>query len=137
LELEMSDDPLSDLLLDADEIDRTLLANSLKNLLGIDNKSGRVVPKPGFNSLSARNKVLAFVLAKKAAQLLGVLESELANPKQISEESGIPDGTVRPKLRELIEGKLLSQADGGDYYVAQHQLSRVISELTAKEGDNE
>ena len=36
-------DPLSELLLDANEVDRTALAEALKSILGIDNKTGFLI----------------------------------------------------------------------------------------------
>jgi len=129
----MTDDPLSNLLLDSEEIDRASLARALQDYVGVDSKSGKVVLKPGFNKLSARKKVLAYLLGKKVAKILGKIENELTAPKDIPIETGIPRGTVNPKLRELSDARLVSQTKDGDYFIESHQILNCVNELENKE----
>lgn len=125
----MNEDPLAGLLLDAAEVDRARLSGVLADVLGIDAKSGRLVLKPGFSRLTARAKVLAYLLGRKAAVLLGKAETEAAAPKDISREAGMPSGTVNPKLRGLLEDRLVSSTESSEYYVAPAQVLAAISEL--------
>lgn len=125
----MNQDPLSDLLLDASEVDRASLANALRDILGVDNDTGRIVLKPGFSSLASRSKVLAYLLGKKAALLLGKADREEVAAKTIPIDTGIPSGTVHPKLKELRENHFVSQTDDGHYYIASHQLLDALDEL--------
>jgi len=125
----MNHDPLSDLLLDAVEVDRARLAGALRDILGVDVNSGRVVLNPGFSQLSTRHKVLAYLLGRKAAVLLDKAETEAVAPKDIAGETGMPPGTVHPKLKELREDRLVSQTESSEYFVAPHQLLQAISEL--------
>ena len=129
----MSDDPLSNLLLDAEEIDRASLARVLHAYLGIDNNNGKIIQKASFNKLSARQKVLAYLLGKKVAKLLGKVEIELISPKDIQAETGIPKGTVNPKLRELVDNCLVSQTKEGEYYIESHQILDCVALLETKE----
>jgi hypothetical protein len=129
----MSDDPLSNLLLDADEIDRASLARALHAYVGIDNNSGKIIQKASFSKLNARQKVLAYLLGKKVAKLLGKIEIELTSPKDITGETGIPKGTVNPKLRELVDNRFVSQTKEGEYYIESHQILACVSELENKE----
>lgn len=130
----MTEDPLTNLLLDAQQIDRALLADALIDILGIDKSSGQIVPKPGFNNLKAKKKVLAFLIGKKAAKLIGVTESESVPSIQLTTEVGIPDGTVRPKLRELLKERVISQDNSSDeYYIADFQIPIAISVLEGEE----
>lgn len=129
----MTNDPLKSLLLDADDVDRTRLARALKEVIGIDTKAGRIVLKPGFNSLTARLKIMAYLLGRKAAKLLKKNESESSPPKMITEETGIPSGTVKPTLRKLLEDRIISQTDSGEYYIAAHQMQAGIEELETEE----
>jgi prolyl-tRNA editing enzyme YbaK/EbsC (Cys-tRNA(Pro) deacylase) len=117
-------DPLNELLLDADEVDRAQLAQALKGILGIDKKSGRVVLKPGFNDLDTKHRVLAFLLGAKVAHLLGVAETEAVAPKELEKQTGMPHGTVAPKLGQLIDEKLIAKTPQGGYHVAPHQVGR-------------
>lgn len=125
----MNQDPLSDLLLDASEVDRARLSKALSDILGIDAESGRVVLKPGFARLTARGKVLAYLLGTKAAVLLGRSDVEAATPKDISEQTGMPPGTVNPKLRELLRDRIVSGTESSQYYVAPAQVLPAIDEL--------
>jgi DNA-binding transcriptional ArsR family regulator len=123
------DDPLEQLLLDADEVDRAELAQSMHALLGVDTKTGRVVLKPGFNQLDTRRRVLAYLLGAKVAVLLGKSESEAVSPSDLTSETGMPKGTVNPKLSELYKDRLVSKTKNGAYYVAPHQVQSAIAEL--------
>lgn len=125
----MNQDPLMNLLLDAVEVDRARLSTALSNSLGIDVNTGQVILKPGFGGLSSRNKVLAYLLGRKAAVLLGKAEVEAATPKDVSRETSIPSGTVNPKLRELLERRVVSITESSEYYVAPPQLLPAIAEL--------
>lgn len=128
----MTNDPLTNLLLDAEQIDRESLARALKDYVGVDSKSGKVVLKSGFNKLSSRKKMIAYLLGKKVSKLLGKIDNELAAPKDIPNETGIPKGTVHPKLRELSETRLVSQTKDGEYYIESHQILGCITELEKK-----
>jgi hypothetical protein len=103
--------PLLDLLIDSDQVDRERLAKSLKDYIGIDSKSGKIVFKPKFQSLSSRQQVLAYLMGNKVALLLGKAEKEEVAAKDIVNNSGIPKGTVYPKLKELKEERLISQVE--------------------------
>jgi len=124
-----SKDPLEALLLDAAEVDRATLAQALGGILGVDTESGRVVLKPGFNDLDTRRKVLAFLLGMKAASLLGKVETEAVTNKDIIQQTGMPTGTVNPKLKELRDRRLVSQSATGLHYVAPHQVTAAIEHL--------
>lgn len=130
-------DPLKDLLLNADEVDRSRLAEGLKGVLGIDSESGRVVLKPGFQKLNSKRKVLAYILGCKVSLLLGLRKSEEIAAKGIKEATGLPTGTVNPKLKELKEERLVSQNDSSKYYIASHQIITGIEEINPREDSNE
>ena len=128
----MPDDPLSKLLLDAQEIDREAF-RVLQDYVGIDSKSGKVILKASLIKLSARRKVLAYLLGKKVAKLLSKIDNELTLPKEISDETSIPKGSVNPKLRELLEKRLIKQTKEGEYYIHSHQILNSVNELESKE----
>jgi hypothetical protein len=125
----MTDDPLSELLLDSVQVDRTRLAKALKDLLGIDMNTGAIVPKPGFGKLGAREKLVAFLLGVKASSLLRTGDPESVPAKNIPQQLGLPEGTVRPRLRELLEQRVISQSETGEYYIASHQIYGAIQQI--------
>jgi len=126
------DDPLHALVLDAAEVDRAAIAGALKGRVGIDSKSGRAVLSPGFNGLDSRAKVMAVLLARKAAHLLDLADVETMAYKEVVEASGLPPGTVAPSLKDLREGHLVAQNDAKAYYVPNAQINAAVGLLTSE-----
>jgi hypothetical protein len=122
-------DPLAALLMDADEVDRARLAGALGELLGVDTKTGRVVLKPGFDALPARQKMIAYLLGKKISRILAKTDTEAAGVTEIKKDTGLPLGTVAPNLRRLKEDGILSQTSSKQYYVENHALNYALEEL--------
>jgi len=129
----LTTDPLERLILDATEADRATIAEVLGDRIGIDRSSGRVVLLPGYSPLSARSKVLLVLLASKAAHLLGLREGELVRTQEVVLVSGLPAGTVAPKLKELREDHLVAQGADRAYYVPNALLQRVTEQLRREE----
>lgn len=123
-------DPLSSLLTDAGAIDRQAIADALQDVVGIDTASHGVVTKQGFERLTSRQQIMAVLLGVKAAMLLGVSDQDGAGPSTVVSASGIPSGTVRRILRELLAERLVSQSSSGDYTIAHHQVTSAIRALT-------
>lgn len=125
----MSEDPLKTLFVDSAELDRAAIAQALKGIIGIDPKTREVVPQAGIEPLGARQRILAYLLGCKVAQLLEVVETDGVMPGQVTSAIGTPPGTARPKLRELLETRMVSQDAEGKYYLAHHQVTGAIAEL--------
>jgi hypothetical protein len=125
-----SKDPLESLLLDAAEVDRARLAAALRDSVGVDTKTGGIVLKPGFNNLTSRQKVIAYLLGRKAAHLLQKNDGEAATVTTLQKETGMPVGTIGPYLRQLLKDKVISQTASKEYYLENHQLSHAIAEMT-------
>ncbi|NIQ82722.1 MAG: hypothetical protein GTN93_32530 [Anaerolineae bacterium] len=121
-----SEDPLRQLLVDADEIDKQALAGVLKGRVSIDSTSGRLVLMPGYSSLDARRKVLAVLLARKAAHLLGLADTEAFTNAEVTQETGLRPGTAAPSLRSLKELLLVDQDGDRAYYIPNPQLASAI-----------
>lgn len=122
----MTTDPLAELLVDADEVDRVALARALRNRIAIDKASARLVLADGYSSLNAKRKVLALLLAQKAARLLQIAHTETLSYKEVVAHSGIPEGTAAPALKGLKEAHLVTQDDSKAYYVPNASMLRAI-----------
>lgn len=97
---------LEDLLVSGAELDRQLVVGVLKPVVGIDPKARRVRPAARWKDLSARGKILAYLLARKAMKALELpIDAEAAPPLQIIGETGIPKGTVYPQLKGVYEAR--------------------------------
>ena len=118
-------DPLDKLLLSADEVSREMLADLLEKWIRIDPETGSIVPVEGWHVLKPRQRIFLFLLGRKAAALKGIVQTEGALPKAISESTGLPKGTVNPLLRQLADERLLAQDKQGAYYVPPYAAGRV------------
>lgn len=117
---------LEDLLVSGAELDRQLVIGVLKPVLGIDPKAMRVRPAERWNDLSARGKILAYLLARKAMKALELpIEAEAALPLEIIGETGIPKGTVYPHLKGLYEARpqLVDRDSESRYWVPDWAVS--------------
>lgn len=130
---EVMEDPLKALLLDAVEANRARLAQALHDVLGVDTKSGGIVLKPGFNSLDTGRRVLAYLLGALAAKLLDLRETEEVQPIELQQRTGMPKGTVNPKLSQLHKDRRVSKGPGGAYFVAGHQIDSAVQYLLRDE----
>jgi len=131
-----NEDPLAELMVDAADVDRARIAAALKGRIAIDRATASPVPQPKFNEWDADQKILAYLLARKAASLLGVATDEAAMPQMVTAHTGLPAGTVRPKLRAFVEGRRVSQTNAGAYFLAAPQVTHAIDAL-AKSRNNE
>lgn len=122
----MTTDPLTSLVVDANEMDRQRIAAALAGLVAIDGKTGRVITLPGFLSLSAEIKVVAYLLGRRTAVLLALSESDEASPGDITSDTGVPGGTIRRVLSELSSARRLDKVKSGRYRLADHQISAAI-----------
>ena len=98
--------PLDELFTDArSQIDPASIAAILKPFLRINKENKRVIFTPKGMNITANNKIILFVLARKAMFLHGVSESDSVRPKEIKEELGksIPAGTIDAGLKYLSE----------------------------------
>lgn len=123
-------DPLRELLVDASKVDRQAIADTLKERIAIDPTSGRLVLLPGYQALDARRKVLAILLARKAAVLLEVVDSEALANKEITELSGLASGTAAPSVRSLKELRLVGQGEDRAYFIPNARLLDAIRFIT-------
>jgi hypothetical protein len=126
-------DPLEKLLVRAEDLNRDLLARVLQGRVRIDADTGRVLPGRGWAKLTARRRILLYLLARKAATALGVpAGGEAAAAKVVEDETGVKAGTVRRNLRELLDEGALAQDAKRRYYVPPYALEHV-SALVAEE----
>jgi hypothetical protein len=122
-------DPLRELLLDAVEIDRARIALALKGLVGLDQNTGRVVLQPAFRNLSNPQRIAAVLLALRAAQLMGVSDTESVPYKEMSRLAGMPDGSVASTLSRMRDHHEVSQTEDGQYYLADHDVLVAVEKL--------
>jgi len=116
-------DPLSQLITDTDELDRQKLSDLLSGYCVIS-KEGQIRPITNFPTLNAGSKMLVIILAQKAAHALGLADTDQISPKQIESISGLPGGTIRSKLMELRQKRIVDSANG-NYSIPNHSILHV------------
>ncbi len=128
----MEKDPLDTLFVKPSEIigeQRVLLAKLVGPFAAIDEESGRVHFKADAENLSNKRRILVYLLACLAlAVRSGAAQSAAVSPKKIEEALGLPGGTVRPRLQELVASRIVIKT-GGEYAVDSTTLQRAAKEL--------
>ena len=123
------DDPLARLIVDHAQANRELLANTLDGVLGIDPASRKLLFAPHVRGrFTARARVIAALLGRKALSLLADDYVEGAAPKDLEVELGIAGGTLRPLMKRLAEEGLVVRRDGA-YLIPNHLIEEAGREL--------
>ncbi|OGY22940.1 MAG: hypothetical protein A2172_03330 [Candidatus Woykebacteria bacterium RBG_13_40_15] len=126
-----NNDPLEYLFVDGTEVNRELLANLLKDYIGIDNKTLGPVFKEAFSNLDARLKLLVYLLYRKALLETGKIssENEPEKPKEISKKTGVNYNSTRSYLSQLRSKGVVDMGKGGSYFIPGYSLSKIADEL--------
>lgn len=103
---------LENLVVDEQALNETLLADVLSKYVRIGEDSGSIYPKDSFENLRSDRKTAIVLLTQHAKSVLDMAESEWLSPSDIVAISGLKDGTVRPKVRELVDRGLAEDDDG-------------------------
>lgn len=123
-------DPLETLFVSADAVDRERIASVLRDRLAIDRDSAEPVILPGFAALDSKAKMLALLLMRKARSLLGLPGDEAVSPSEAARLTGVPPGTVRRMLPELVSSHMASHPDGGGYLLSNAQVPLAVDFLS-------
>lgn len=120
-------DKLSALVVDSETLARDEFARALTPYVRFTS-SGGLLPGPAFDRLSSEHRVLCVLLALQAMRLLGLRNSDEVTPAEIVEISGMPPGTVRPKLAALMKARWVGKRSGR-YSLPVHSAQRAIDLL--------
>jgi hypothetical protein len=120
-------DPLDALIVTDADLARDELASVLTPFVRLT-RDGGLVLESDFESLSAERKVLCVLLCVQAMRMLGIRDNAEVTPAEITAISGIPSGTVRPKLSGLLKGRRVIKR-GARYELPVHAARRAITDL--------
>lgn len=129
---EGAEDPLEDVFIDESAIDRERVASILNGYANVGEESGRLVPTPSYEELTANEKILVTLVAERAKELKDATESASLGPSKISEISGVAEGTVKRGVRELADDGLIYDDDKG-YSVQPPELRHIEDFLDTDE----
>lgn len=114
---------LDDLIVDEEQLNESLLAETLAPYAGITSESGAFVPTDEFGELRSDAQTAVVLLHRKATFELGLVDEEGAAPRQIAEASGINHNTVKTAVRELDKRGLVAN-DGGVYTIPTYNYEK-------------
>lgn len=118
----LTDDPLSKLKVNTDELDRKRLAELLDGFCVIS-EDGQIRPVANFSLLDSTSKVLAIILAQKAAKAMGLSNTDKISSGLIESISGL-GSTARVKLMELRQQRVIDSIKG-NYSIPNHSIIHV------------
>src|SRR2546422_8573324 len=118
-------DSLENLFVHGTEMDLALLGEVLAPYVRLAKQTGQPIPTAAFAEVSAGGKIIVYALARKAGCALGLMSGpEKATPREISEATGVKNGTTKPTVIALAKKGLLV-SEGGSYSVPNHALPHI------------
>ncbi len=124
---------LDELVVSGAELDRDLVATVLKPFVRLDGDRNRVLLLPAWEDLKNDHKILVFLVARKAMVALEWSGDDAVSPRDVTRETGLPGGSVRPGLQRLVNSRLAVQGEGGGYLVPNWAMNQVGSVLAQGE----
>jgi len=91
-------------------------------------KDGSVVVKPN-DKFTARHKILAVFVGKLYAETAGYATEAVVGYPELSSTLSLPDGTIRPMVKELRDDRLIETVENGRYKLLKAALRRALDEL--------
>ena len=119
--------PLNELFTDSkSQIEPSALAAVLKPFLRINRENKTLLFTPLGMKLKANNKIILFLLARKAMHFQGLIDSDMVAPKEVKAELGrnIPDGTIDAGIKRLSDSGPLKGQDG-KYFIPDFNFPQV------------
>jgi len=125
---------LEDLVVSGEELDKKLVAEILAPYVRLDKDKCSIRPTEGWVRLSEEQKILIYLLARKAMLALSFgLTAEGATASEVVQETGVKKGTAHPALRKLLDAtRLLQQSKDGRYSVPNYAIPQIKSMLSEK-----
>lgn len=121
------DDPLDAVFAEPEKLEgenRAKLAKLIVRFVAIEPESGEISYKPDTDKLTAKQLVLVFLLSRLALSTRNPAFPAALAPKEIELKTGLPGGTLRPKLTELTKERCVYYDTDGKYSVRVVDLGR-------------
>ncbi|MFB6158688.1 MAG: hypothetical protein ABEJ95_03430 [Candidatus Nanohalobium sp.] len=115
---------LDDIMVDEQEMNEKELSKALKGKINVGKDSGELFFQEGFHDHKSEDKLALVMLARKAADIQGVIEDEKAKTKKFEELTGMPKGTIKTALKSLRD-KNLAKSDNGEYWIPNPNITRI------------
>ncbi len=134
----MPNDPLEVLFVKPEQLEgekRSLLAKTLQPFVQIDPENGKILLTLKGDKLTAKEKVLVYLLSRLALFTFTEEKYPLAaSPKEIEIAINLPGGTIRPNLSQLVNERVVLKKGEG-YVLPSQNLMRAHELLESKMRD--
>lgn len=132
--------PLEELVVEDSEMqNRTeiILKNIIQPYVYILKDQKKILFKPEeFENLSNKLRVLLLFLGNLAMEKLGYISNASISQKEAIEvltQEGIPEGTIKPALKQLRDEKIISEVSSGRYAIGFEKLNKIKAEFFKNE----
>ena len=115
---------LDDIMVDEQKMNEKELSEALKGKINVGRDSGELFFQAEFHDHKSDDKLALVMLARKAAEIQGVIEDEKAKTKDFEELTGMPEGTIKTALKSLRD-KNLAKSDNGAYWIPNPNITRI------------
>lgn len=122
----MEDSPLNNLFVDRGVRDENLLAELLQPYIGLYREEVEVIPMEAWHGLNLTQKLLTFMLGRKALKWMEIVDRESMTSAELIEATGLNPNSVRPTLSKLVDQRLVKyDKDAGIYVIPDHVLIQI------------
>lgn len=132
----MPQDPLDQLFVKTEQVEgenRAILAQLILPYASINADTGEIHFKTTFDDLSAKQKLLLYLLCRLALSTRPNTTFTVAvSPVEIQKDTNLPGGTIRPKLTELVKARIVVKSGEG-YYVPAMNLQHAKKMFSIEE----
>lgn len=124
---------LEDLIVSGTELDKKLVAEILAPYVQLEKDRCTIRPTEGWTRLSNDQKLLIYLLARRAMVALGFdLGTEGATASEVIADTGVKSGTAHPALRKLLGNRLIDQSQDKRYCIPNYAIAQIKSLLFEK-----
>ncbi|MCK4324441.1 MAG: hypothetical protein KAW89_07930 [Armatimonadetes bacterium] len=113
-------------LLGDENYDEGAVVGALAGLVSISRESENVIWKGASSRLTAAQRIVVYLLARIAMESVGVIAEIPAGPKEICGGTGMPGGTVRPRLMELHDQLRIVGREKRKYWIPPHAVPLAV-----------
>ncbi len=128
----MENEPLKKLLVKTEDLNKELLTKTLQPLLQIEEKTGRIQWTEIGNKLDIKKKIIASLLAKKASLILGLIEKETIDYKELARMISAKQVSVASQLTTLGKEYIVLK-DSKEYFIPLEAVTKAIQLLKINE----
>ncbi|QKY18636.1 hypothetical protein [Halorubrum sp. CBA1229] len=125
---ETDTDPLQQVVVDKDEVNRERLADAIEGIIGVDNDSGEPVPLSDYHELGNESKFVVRLLARRAALALEFIEeSELGvSSSELADRMDPSDSTIQNYGGlDFVD----NNEDHGGYFIPGYAVESAINHI--------